>query len=322
MAPQTSQSGPAGPRKPGPFGGWRDRLDEVRALLGGCRACPVCCGADRLAGEAGDCGVGLAVPVTSAFGHFGEERPLSGHRGSGTIFFGGCNLRCVFCQNHDISQGPRLGQSGRDRLFAPPALAEVMVDLADQGVHNVNLVSPSHVGPQVFEALGLARDQGLRLPVVWNSGGYDDVGLLELLDGLVDIYMPDAKYWDAAVGQRLSGVADYPDVLRAALREMHRQVGDLELDDQGVAVRGLLVRHLVLPEGLAGTEGVLRFLAEDLSVHTYVNIMGQYHPAFRSHVDPRLGRAPTAAEMRQAYDLAQRFGLSRLDERPARRWWL
>jgi putative pyruvate formate lyase activating enzyme len=228
----------------------------------------------------------------------------------------------VFCQNHDISQGLHTGENTRDELLTPAELAALMRAMAARGVHNVNLVSPSHVAPQLVEALGLAREQGLELPVVWNSGGYDDVEMLQLLDGLVEIYMPDAKYWDAAVAEQLSGIADYPAVLRAALREMHRQVGDLALDEKGVATAGLLVRHLVLPEGLAGSEGVLRFLAEEISVRTYVNIMGQYHPSFRSHVEPRLGRAPSAAEMGEAFDLAARFGLERLDERPHRRWWL
>jgi putative pyruvate formate lyase activating enzyme len=315
MATPPCQSGPSS-RPPLPDAA--DRLAQAKGLLDPCRACPVRCGARRLADEVGECGAALGIPVSSAFPHFGEERPLSGHQGSGTIFFGGCNLHCIFCQNSDISQGP----PGRHQLVDPPQLVDAMLALAERDCHNVNLVSPSHVGPQLVEALVLARERGLTVPVVWNSGGYDAVELLQLLDGLVDIYMPDAKYWDPEVGERLSGVPDYPEVMRDALREMHRQVGDLVLDEQGVATRGLLVRHLVLPEGLAGTEGVLGFLATEISPETYVNVMGQYHPAFRAHLEPRLGRSPSAGEMREAFEIAERVGLERLDERPQRLWWI
>jgi len=320
MAPSTSQSGPSGsgsdfadslPHEE------QERISKARALLDPCRACPVRCEARRLEGERGSCGAALAVPISSAFPHFGEERPLSGHHGSGTVFFGGCNLHCVFCQNSDISQG----DPETHREVDPEYLSRTFLTMQERGCHNVNLVSPSHVGPQLVDAVVRARQLGLSVPVVWNSGGYDDLELLGLLDGLVDIYMPDAKYWDPEVGERCSGVPDYPEVMRAGLREMHRQVGDLALDDEGVATRGLLVRHLVLPEGLSGSEGVLGFLAE-LSQDTYVNIMGQYHPCFRHREDPRLGRSPSAEEMRQAFDIAERVGLRRLDERPQRFWRL
>jgi putative pyruvate formate lyase activating enzyme len=196
-----------------------------------------------------------------------------------------------------------------------------MLKLQSRDCHNVNLVSPSHLGPQLVEAVREARSAGLSVPVVWNSGGYDDSEILERLEGLVDIYMPDTKYWDPDVGLRLSGVPDYPSVMRAALRQMHRQVGDLELDEQGVARSGLLVRHLVLPAGLSGTEGVLGFLAGEISVHTYVNIMGQYRPSHRAHLEPELRRPPSAQEMQEAFEIAARVGLHRLDERPRRRWW-
>ncbi|MFH2005975.1 MAG: radical SAM protein [bacterium] len=327
MAPRTSQSGPGDPGTESAdslpsveralVSGERERVSRARALLDPCRACPVRCGTRRSEGERGACGAALAVPVSSAFPHFGEERPLSGHHGSGTVFFGGCNLHCIFCQNSDISQGDPEAQ----REVEPEDLSRLFLQMQERGCHNVNLVSPSHVGPQLVLALAHARRQGLRVPVVWNSGGYDEPELLGLLDGLVDIYMPDAKYWDPEVGERLSGVLDYPEVLRVALREMHRQVGDLALNEQGVATRGLLVRHLVLPEGLAGSEGVLGFLAE-LSRDTYVNIMGQYHPCHRHREDPRLGRAPTPGELQEAFDIAERVGLRRLDERPQRLWRL
>lgn len=293
-----------------------------RRWLEPCHACPVKCGAARLSGERGACGAAALVPISSAFPHFGEERPISGHRGSGTLFVGGCNLHCLYCQNSDISQLPPEGPAaGGAEELTPREVAALMLRLQAAGCHNVNLVSPTHVGPQLGEAIGLARAAGLRVPVVWNSGGYDHVPLLRELAGLVDVYMPDAKYGDAALGERLSGVPDYPEVMRAALTEMHRQVGDLVLDADGVATRGLLVRHLVLPNGLAGTEAVLRFLAESLSRDTYVNLMGQYHPCHRAGEDPRLGRRPTVPEMEDAYAMAARLGLHRLDERPHRRWW-
>ncbi len=200
--------------------------------------------------------------VSSVQLHFGEEAPLVGHGGSGTIFFTHCNLACTFCQNHEISHG------GQGRPMSPEQLARAMVELQEAGAHNVNLVSPSHVVPQILEALLFAAEAGLRIPLVYNSGGYDALSALRLLDGVVDIYMPDAKYGDTDVGERYSGVPSYPAVNRAAIREMHRQVGDLHVDEQGIVLRGLLVRHLVLPGGLAGTRSVMRFLAQAVSRHT------------------------------------------------------
>jgi len=244
--------------------------------------------------------------VASAFPHHGEESCLSGWGGSGTIFFSSCNLRCVFCQNYDISWG----EEGRP--VGPEELAGIMLALQRQGCHNINFVTPSHVIPQILEALPAAVEGGLRIPLVYNSSGYDAPEGLELLDGVVDIYMPDFKFWDPAVARRLAA-EDYPEAARAAVREMHRQVGDLVVDAQGLAVRGLLVRHLVLPGGLAGTAEVMRFLA-GLSRNTFVNLMGQYRPEGRvgvggafAEIDRRIGRG----EMEEAYRAAREAGLHR-----------
>jgi len=286
------------------------RAEVARGMLERCIVCPRRCGAARLSGEAGRCRIAGAAVVSSAGPHFGEEEPISGDRGSGTIFFAGCNLHCRFCQNHDISWSVRGEEVSADEL------ASIMLALESRGCHNVNLVSPTHVAPQALEALALARGRGLSIPIVWNSGGYDDLALLELLDGVVQIYMPDLKYADAAIAERYSGVPDYPEVARAALREMHRQVGPLALDPPGVATRGLLVRHLVLPGGLAGTAEVMRFLADELSEDTFVNVMPQYRPCHLVRGDPVLGRPITRAELGEALLLARRAGLRRCGGEP------
>ena len=246
----------------------------------------------------------------SSFGpHFGEEAPLVGRRGSGTIFFAYCNLHCVFCQNYSISQ------LGEGSVVDSAELADMMLSLQAKDCHNINLVSPTHVVPFILEALETAVGRGLQLPIVYNSGGYDSVETLELLDGIVDIYMPDMKYSEGKVGEKFSGVKEYPQVNRAALKEMHRQVGDLQVDESGVATRGLLVRHLVLPNGLAGTESVVKFLAEEISANTYLNVMAQYHPCYHAFEHPQISRPITNEEYSAAIELAQRYGLYRLDER-------
>lgn len=283
------------------------RVEAALDLLSPCRVCPRECRVDRLGGEVGACRIGRQAVVASYGPHFGEEAPLVGSRGSGTIFFSGCNLRCLFCQNYDISQ------SREGATVSPERLAGIMLDLQRQGCHNVNLVTPTHVMPQILEALVVAVAQGLRLPLVYNCGGYESREALQLLDGVVDIYMPDAKYDDAGVGERLSGVPDYPGVNQAALREMHRQVGDLVLDARGVAIRGLLVRHLVLPENLAGTAGIMAFLGE-LSRGTYVNVMAQYRPCYRAEEVSALTRRLTPDEYAAAAQAAREAGLSRLDQ--------
>lgn len=250
--------------------------------------------------------------MVSSYGpHFGEESPLVGRHGSGTIFFTYCNLHCTFCQNYSISQ------LGLGEEVDSKQLAAMMLSLQAKCCHNINLVSPTHVLPYILEALELAAGQGLNLPLVYNSGGYDSVETLGLLDGVVDIYMPDMKYSDDKVAEWLSGITDYPRVNRAAVKEMHRQVGDLQVDEQGVARRGLLVRHLVLPNGLAGTEEVVRFLAEEVSTDTYLNIMAQYHPCYKASSIPQLARPVTKQEFFQALELARRYGLSRLDNHPS-----
>ncbi|MFQ5826812.1 MAG: radical SAM protein, partial [Dehalococcoidia bacterium] len=269
--------------------------------------CPRRCGADRLAGETGKCRTGQRAVVSSFSPHFGEEAPLVGGGGSGTIFFTNCNLRCVFCQNHDISQ------LGRGWEVSPEEQAGMMLSLEKQGCHNINLVSPSHVVPQFLEALMLAAGQGLSVPIVYNTGGYDALETLELLDGIVDIYMPDMKYSDADTALRFSGIKNYPGVNRAAVKEMHRQVGDLALDERGVARRGLLVRHLVLPLDLAGSEEAMRFLAREISPHTYINIMAQYRPCYRAMEYRELARPPLPHELARAVKLAQEQGLARID---------
>jgi len=284
-----------------------DRARAAAARLPACDLCPHYCGADRLAGERGRCRIGRHARVASACLHWGEERPLVGEQGSGTIFFSGCNLFCLFCQNADISHGRR----GLD--VGPADLAGLMLALQEQGGANINLVSPTHVVAQILEALVAAAAGGLHVPLVYNTGGYDSPETLRLLDGVVDIYMPDMKYGDSATAERLSGIPDYVARNQAAVREMHRQVGDLALDHRGLAYRGLLVRHLVLPEGLAGTASVMRLLAEEFGRDTYVNVMAQYHPCHEAWREPVLTRRLTPREYAEALDSVRAAGLRRQD---------
>ena len=297
-----------------------ERARKAQAMLRRCVTCPRNCRPDRTAGELGSCGIGALAQVASYGPHFGEERPLMGQGGSGTIFFAGCNLKCVFCQNHDISQ-PAADSPGRRAEWETPAegIAQMMLELQEAGCENINLVSPSHVAPQILAAVALAADAGLRLPLVYNTGGYDAVHTLRLLDGVVDIYMPDMKYSHPAVAERLSGIADYPLRNRAAVKEMHRQVGDLQMDERGVAARGLLVRHLVLPDDLAGTAAIASFLADEVSRDTYINVMDQYRPAFRAareEFEPfcaGICRPPSGAEHEAAVAAVRTAGLWRLE---------
>ncbi|MEJ5237331.1 radical SAM protein [Limisphaera sp. VF-2] len=293
----------------------RQRAALAREALAACRVCPRQCGVNRLENKTGVCGVGRLAVVASAFPHFGEEDCLRGWGGSGTIFLSGCNLRCVFCQNHDISH------TVRGQPMTAEQLADVMLALQKAGCHNINWVTPSHVVPQLLEALALAAEAGLQLPIVYNTSAYDAVETLRWLDGVVDIYMPDFKFWSPAVARRLAHAEDYPEMARAALREMHRQVGDLILDEHGLARRGLLVRHLVMPHNLAGTAEVTAWLARELSPHTYLNLMDQYRPAGQvtgpegHRRFPELGRPITAAEWRRARAEAERAGIHRFDVR-------
>jgi len=276
------------------------------ALLEHCRLCPRECGARRLDDEAGICRVRSQAVLSSYGPHFGEETPLVGTGGSGTIFLTHCNLQCVFCQNFEISQ------RGQGEVVSIPRLVEVMLELQRLGCHNLNFVTPTHQVLPILQALPLAIDGGLRLPLVYNCGGYESVETLRLLRGVIDLYLPDFKYADAETAKRYSGVVDYPQRARAALHEMHRQVGDLILDERDVARRGLLVRHLVLPNNLAGTAEVVTFLAQ-LSPNTYLNVMGQYRPCYRAHEHALLARRPSSAEMERAVELARAAGLHRLD---------
>ncbi len=287
------------------------RAAEALERLFDCDLCARLCHVDRHEGIAGAvCRTGEKARVHGFGPHLGEEDPLRGTRGSGTIFFSMCNLRCDFCQNWTLSQ------RGDGVEVSLEELAAQMLELQDAGCHNINLVSPSHVVAQVLAALEIAAGRGLALPIVFNTGGYDSLKALRLLDGVVDIYMPDMKYADATLAKRYSHIPDYPEVNQVAVKEMHRQVGDLVLDENGVAVRGLLVRHLVLPHGLAGTERVLKFLAREISTNTYLNLMDQYHPDYKAFDFEPLSRRLTREEWYEALALAVSAGLDRRRPRP------
>jgi putative pyruvate formate lyase activating enzyme len=285
----------------------RPRIDQAAAVSESCELCPRRCRVDRRSGEKGVCRTGKDAIVSSVNPHFGEESPLVGRHGSGTIFFTHCNLLCRFCQNYEISH------QGAGRAVTDEGLAAMMLALQAEGCHNINFVTPTHVVPQILAALEIAAGEGLRLPLVYNTGGYDRPETLRLLDGVVDLYMPDFKFWDAAVAEQACGVPDYPERARQALAEMHRQVGDLVIDADGIARRGLLVRHLVLPGGLAGTGAVMGFIAETLSPRTYVNVMSQYRPCGRAHEVPGLDRPLSPGEYRTALAEATAAGITRLD---------
>lgn len=284
-----------------------DRAREAQRHLEDCDLCARYCHVDRLEGMTGAvCRTGKHAVVHSFGPHLGEENPLRGWRGSGTIFFSWCNLRCAFCQNWEISQ------RGVGRETGPEELAAIMVGLQEAGCHNINFVSPSHVVAQILEALPLAVEEGLRLPLVYNTGGYDSPEALELLDGVIDIYMPDVKFGDPKAGRVLSTAKEYPKQNREAVREMHRQTGDLMLDADGLARRGVLVRHLVLPGHLNETKQILSFLAKEISPNTYLNLMDQYHPCYRADEHPPLDRPLTRKEFQSARAMAVRLGLTRL----------
>lgn len=283
------------------------KAEEAQSILGSCSICPRMCRVNRLDAETGVCHTGRQAYLSSFNAHFGEEEPLVGEHGSGTIFFTYCSLMCLFCQNFEISH------EGSGRPVSEQQLAAVMLSLQKQGCHNINFVTPSHVVPQILSALVLAVPQGLSLPLVYNSSGYDRPETLKLLEGVIDIYMPDFKFWDSEIAARCCNAPDYPEVARQAVREMHRQVGDLVTDAEGIARRGLLVRHLVLPKNLAGTRQVMRFIAREVSPHTYVNVMSQYRPCGRADEVPGLEAAISPAEYRQALQEATEAGITRLD---------
>ncbi len=282
-----------------------DQIAAAYALAAPCVICPRNCRVDRPAGQTGYCGVGALPVVASAGPHYGEEPPLVGRGGSGTIFLAGCNLLCVFCQNHDISHG--LAGSPCD----PEGIAAMMLALQERGCENVNFVTPTHVSPWLMDAVRRARLNGLTVPIVYNCGGYESVETLRLLEGTVDIYMPDAKFWDPGVSLRYAQAGDYPERMCRALKEMRRQVGDLQIEN-GVATRGLLVRHLVMPNDAAGSREVLRFIAEEVSPHTYVNVMAQYRPMYQAHKHEEIARPVTSQEHGEARRHAQALGLNLL----------
>lgn len=281
------------------------RAGELRELMRECTLCPHECRARRLDGKYGVCRTAADIVISSAGPHYGEEAPLSGTRGSGTIFFTSCNLKCTFCQNYDISQ-MRLG-----RRLSAKELGEVMLRLQHGGCHNINLVTPTHIVPLFVEALVYAVPRGLFLPVVYNCGGYESLTVVRLLDNIVDIYMPDVKYSDNETARRFSGAPGYWDIVRSVAKEMHRQVGDLVVDAAGIAQRGLLVRHLVLPNGLSGSRAVLDFISHEVSPSTYVNIMDQYRPAYRALRYSSLSRTIKETEYREALEYASGVGLHR-----------
>jgi putative pyruvate formate lyase activating enzyme len=289
------------------------RAKQAYRHLEDCDLCARYCHMNRRQTTKGAvCRTGERAVVNSFGPHHGEENPLRGWNGSGTIFFSWCSLRCVFCQNWEISQ------KGMGQEVEPAQLAEMMLQLQAQGCHNINFVTPSHVVAQLIAAVEIAARQGLKIPLVYNTGGYDSPEALALLDGIIDIYMPDMKYGDARLARQYSKVRNYVEVNFAAVKEMHRQVGDLQLDENGIAQRGLLVRHLVLPANIAGTEKVLAYLAREISTNTYLNLMDQYFPCYRANEYPLLARPVTEAEYKHALQLAEHYGLHRLDQRQAR----
>lgn len=293
-------------------GAFQRRVERGLEELRSCRVCPRNCDINRLDNRTAVCRTGRFARVSSAFPHFGEEDGLRGWRGSGTLFFAFCNLTCVFCQNFDVSW------EGTDsQALTPRQLAELMIDLQSRGCRNINFVTPEHVVPQILEALPYAILRGLRVPLVYNTSSYDSATSLELMDGVVDVYLPDFKFWDRGTSRRLMAAEDYPDVARERIREMHRQVGPLVVDEDGLALRGVLLRHLVMPGGLAGTREIMKFLAEEVSPDTYVNLMAQYHPAGRVPRKPdayrEIARRVSAEEMREAVETARTAGLRRIE---------
>lgn len=271
----------------------KDRVGEALSYLFHCELCPRRCGVNRYE-TWGFCQTGRLAKVSSFNAHYGEEPPLSGFRGSGTIFFAHCNLSCIYCQNYPISQ------FGNGREITASKLAGMMLTLQSWGCHNVNFVTPSHVVPQIIEALDLAVEQGFQLPLVYNSSGYDSLNALRLLDGLINIYLPDLRYSNDQVAEEFSGAKNYVETSRTAVKEMHRQVGELQLGVDGVAIRGLIVRHLILPENLAGTRKTMKFIAQEISPHTYISLMAQYFPAYKALDNPTIGRRITWKEYEQA----------------------
>ena len=290
----------------------KKKIKKAHKMLAACTLCPRSCKIDRLSGETGVCKTGEQAFVSSYNAHFGEEAPLVGRHGSGTIFFTHCNLLCIFCQNYDISH------QGHGQEVSIEQLASIMLYLQNAGCHNINFVTPSHVVPQILAAVEIAVDMGLAVPLVYNSGGYDSTSTLKLLEGVVDIYMPDFKFWAPEIAKQACDAEDYPEMARQALIEMHRQVGDLVTDEAGIARRGLILRHLVLPNGLAGTRQVMQFVAEKISTNTYVNIMPQYRPCGRADEIKELSKHLSQRAFTTALEEAIEEGIERHDSRRRR----
>ncbi len=291
------------------------KIESAFEILRSCTLCPRECKVDRYSGQTGHCKTNQSVYVSSYSPHFGEETPLVGTNGSGTVFFTYCNLLCIFCQNYDISH------KGNGEKVSSEKLASIMLDLQNMGCHNINFVTPTHIVPQILSAVKIAADNGLNIPLVYNSGGYDSVETLKLLEGVIDIYMPDFKFWEKDVAEIVCQARNYPEKAKSALIEMHRQVGDLVINENGIAERGLLVRHLVMPKGYAGTRKIMRFIAKEISVNSYVNIMPQYRPCGRAEEIKDISGFPTNNEILGALKIAQEEGIYRID-RPGRRFMI
>ncbi len=283
------------------------RIEKLYQILESCQLCPRKCQVNRLKDEKGICQTGKKIMVSSFHPHFGEEAPLVGIYGSGTIFLTYCNLRCVYCQNYEISH------LGIGREYSEKEVSQMMLNLQGRGCHNINFVTPTHFAPQIVKTIKLAAQMGLKLPIVWNCGGYENFEIIKLLEGIVDIYMPDMKYGDNEGGKKYSHppVPDYWERNREAVKEMHRQVGDLKLDERGIAYRGLLIRHLVLPGDISQSENVLKFIAKEISKNSYVNIMSQYYPYGEAFKFPELNRPITEKEFLRVIQIAKKLGLTR-----------
>lgn len=287
----------------------KEKIERLNKILASCTLCPRKCKVNRLKGEKGYCGGGKNAAVSSYFPHFGEESCLVGRFGSGTIFFSFCNLKCVFCQNYDISH---LAEGETTTEVSSKQLAKYMIHLQNLGCHNINFVTPTHFVPQILEAIELAIEKGLNLPLVFNCGGYESEEVIELLDGVIDIYMPDAKFSSDEVSKKFCNAPDYFSNLKNILKLMHKQVGNLEIIN-GIAKRGLLIRHLVMPNDMAGTKKIMEFIAKELSIDTFINIMDQYRPCGESYKFREISRTITQEEFENAMEIARSFGLHRFD---------
>jgi putative pyruvate formate lyase activating enzyme len=283
------------------------RVADAYQHLALCDVCALNCPVNRITGKLSGCQTGDKVRISSYSPHYGEERPISGWRGSGTIFFTRCNLHCQYCQNYQVSQV----EKGIE--VEPEELAEIMLQLQEKGCHNINFVSPSHIVPQILAAIDHAVEKGLNIPLVYNTGGYDSQVMLNLLDGVIDIYMPDMKYSDSSLAKKYSKIPHYAEVNRQVIKVMHQQVGDLQINEDGLAIHGLLIRHLVLPNFIAGTDKVVKFLTDEISKDTYINIMDQYHPCYQAYRYPEIRRRINQEEYQGAFHSAVNAGLHRFD---------